>query len=114
VGSYVITTATGSFTSVNYSLTFVNGTLSITAIGTAAKPTFTPNGGNFSSAQRVSIADTTPGAVIHYTTNGTAPTTSSTVYSTAISVKTTETIKAIAVAQGYNSSAVASAIYTIQ
>src|SRR5271156_2335212 len=50
---------------------------------------------------------------IYYTTNGTTPTTSSTKYTSAITVSSTETIEAIAVASGYANSAVASATYTI-
>jgi hypothetical protein len=78
----------------------------------AAKPTFSPAAGAVTFPQSVTIADTTPGAVIHYTTNGTTPTASSTTYSKAISVTSAETIKAIAVATGYTNSAVASAAYT--
>jgi Legume lectin domain/Chitobiase/beta-hexosaminidase C-terminal domain len=57
--------------------------------------------------------DTTPGATIYYTTNGTTPTTSSTKYTTAIAVSSTTTIQAIAVASGYNNSAVATGSYVI-
>jgi hypothetical protein len=80
----------------------------------AATPVFSPKAGKYSSPQSVTITDTTPGAVIYYTTNGTTPTTSSTEYSGAITVSTTETIKAIAVAIGYGNSAVAKATYTIE
>jgi hypothetical protein len=61
----------------------------------------------------VSISDALIGATIHYTTDGTVPTTSSSVYTGPISVGVTETLKADATATGYLRSAVASAKYTI-
>lgn len=79
----------------------------------AAVPVFSPAAGAYTSGQTVTISDPTPGATIYYTTNGTTPTTSSTVYSSAITVSTSATIEAIATANGYSSSAVASATYTI-
>ncbi len=79
----------------------------------AATPTFTPGAGTFTSAQSVVIATTTPGATIHYTTNGSTPTTASTVYSAPIPVAASMTIKAIASAAGYATSAVGSASYVI-
>jgi hypothetical protein len=80
---------------------------------TAAAPTFSPAAGTYTSAQTVSLADATAGAVIYYTTNGTTPTTASTKYSAPFSVGTTTTVNAIAAATGYTNSAVSSAIYTI-
>jgi hypothetical protein len=80
----------------------------------AATPTFSPAAGTYASAQTVTISDTTAGATIYYTTDGSTPTTSSTKYTAAISVATTTTIKALAAATGFNNSAVASATYTIQ
>ncbi len=52
--------------------------------------------------------------MIYYTTNGTAPTTSSAVYSTPVSIAATETLKAIAVAPEDQTSSTAVATYTIQ
>lgn len=80
---------------------------------TVATPTFTPAAGTYTSAQNVSIACSTEGSVIHYTTDGTAPTAQSAVYSSPIAVSATTTIKAIAVAEGYENSAIASATYAI-
>jgi hypothetical protein len=82
-------------------------------LAAAATPTFSPGGGTYPSAQTVTISDTTQGAIIYYTINGTTPTSSSTVYSGAITVSSTETIEAIALASGYSQSVVASATYTI-
>jgi hypothetical protein len=69
--------------------------------------------GTYTAAQTVSISDATSGATIYYTTNGTTPATSSSVYSGAITISATETLEAIATATGYSTSAVASAGYTI-
>jgi N-acetylneuraminic acid mutarotase len=79
----------------------------------AATPVISPAGGTYSAAQSVTITDSTAGATIYYTTNGTTPTASSTQYTGAIAVGATETIEAIAVASGFSNSAVASATYTI-
>jgi N-acetylneuraminic acid mutarotase len=79
----------------------------------AATPTFSVPAGNYTTAQIVSISDTTPGAVIYYTTDGTSPNASSSVYSSPIVVSASETLEAIATASGYATSAVASATYTV-
>ena len=83
-------------------------------IGTvAATPEFSPSAGTYTVAQSVTIIDAAPGATIYYTTNGTNPTTSSSKYSSPITVSSTETIKAMAVATDYSNSPIASATYTI-
>jgi hypothetical protein len=78
-----------------------------------ATPTFSPAAGTYNSAQSVTIEETTLGATIYFTTNGTTPTTSSTKYAGAIKVSATETLEAIAVETGYSNSAVATAKYTL-
>ena len=80
---------------------------------TVATPTFTPNGASsFTGTQSVTISCTTVGATIHYTTDGTEPTASSPVYSTALSLTSTTTVKAIAVKTDMNNSAIATATFT--
>ena len=81
--------------------------------GPAASPGFSPASGSYLGARTVSISDSTPGAVIYYTTDGTTPTTGSTKYSGSITVSQTETLEAIAVATGHAQSLVATSTYTI-
>jgi polygalacturonase len=78
-----------------------------------ATPTFSPATGTYTTAQTVSIFDSTAGAQIFYTTNGSAPTTASTPYSAPFIVSATTTVKAFAVKSGFADSAIASAVYTI-
>lgn len=77
------------------------------------KPTFDPAAGEYTEAQTVTIACSTPGATIHYTVDGTEPTTQSAVYGEPIAVGETTTIKAIAVKEGMTDSEIAEATYTI-
>jgi N-acetylneuraminic acid mutarotase len=79
----------------------------------AATPSFNVPGGTYTSVQSVSITDATPNSTVYYTTDGSTPTTGSTVYNGAITVASSETIKSIATATGYSTSTVASATYTI-
>ena len=79
----------------------------------AATPAFSVTGGTYATNQSVTITDGSAGATIYYTTDGTMPTASSTVYSGPIQVMATGTIEAIATASGYSTSAVATATYTI-
>ena len=80
----------------------------------ATTPAFSPAAGTYKVAQTVTISDAISGATMYYTTNGTVPTTASTKYTGPISVKATETLKAVAIATGYSLSSIATAAYTIQ
>ena len=91
--------------------------LIVTAAGAgtaAATPTFSPAAGTYPVAQSVTISCSTPSPTIYYTTNGTTPDTSSTVYSGPVTVSASQTLQAIATASGYVQSAVGSAAYRIQ
>lgn len=79
----------------------------------ASIPVFSPAPGTYNAAQVVTITDATPGATIYYTTDGSNPSTTSTKYTQAIPVASTQTLKALATASGYTNSQVATAAYTI-
>jgi hypothetical protein len=75
-------------------------------------PTFAPPAGTYTSTQSVVLTDA--GATIHYTTDGSAPDSGSTVYTNPIAVSSATTIKAFATSEGLADSAPVSAAYTIQ
>jgi len=89
------------------------GSAKYTITAAAAAPQFEPVGGSYTSAQSVTILDTTPNATIYYTTDGTTPTTASSEYLGPLNVASSETITAIAVATGYSTSPAAAATYVI-
>ncbi|MBR6771728.1 MAG: chitobiase/beta-hexosaminidase C-terminal domain-containing protein, partial [Lachnospiraceae bacterium] len=76
-------------------------------------PVFSPKGGTYTAVQTVTIKTATQGAVIYYTEDGSVPTTSSKVYSKAITVDKNMTLKAMAVKEGMKNSQVATAEYII-
>lgn len=96
----------------------VTSTVTFTAIGTVATPTFSPASGStlvVGTSNTVTISDTTANATIYYTTDGTMPTTASTVYTAPFTLTTTGsvTVNALAVENGYNASSVGTATYTV-
>lgn len=93
------------------STTLASDNQELTIMGKVANPTYSPAGGKYSEAQNVTIGCTTSNATIYYTTDGSEPTTISSVYSGAIAVSETTTIKAIAVKEGMTDSYVTSAEY---
>ncbi len=80
---------------------------------TVAKPTFSLADGTYTEAKSVEISCETDGASIYYTTNGSDPTTSSTLYESAIAVNSSMTIKAKAFKEGMTASDIATANYII-
>jgi sugar lactone lactonase YvrE len=70
----------------------------------AATPEFSMPAGYYASAQNISIIDSTPGATVYYTTDGSTPSTDSAVYSGPVRVGATTTLVAMAVAPGYSAS----------
>ena len=77
-----------------------------------ATPTFFPPAGAITNGTKISISNATPGAVIHYTTSGKTPTSSSPTYSKPVPLNGGMTLKALGIAKGYSNSIVASVTYT--
>ena len=76
-------------------------------------PLIAPATGTYTGIQSVSIQDSVSSAAIYYTLDGSAPTATSTPYTGAISVGSTTTVRAIAVASGYTTSAETDSALTI-
>jgi len=80
-------------------------------------PTFSPKSGTVSTAQAINISDTTSGATIYYTTDGSTPTPgmgTTKKYSTAFTLSASATVKAIATANGSLNSGQVSTSYICQ
>ncbi len=122
VGTYDAGTWTGNSKEVVFTIGGTSGNRRIASITvtyveaqpSVATPTFSVAEGTYFETQNVTITTATAGATIYYTTDGTTtPTTESSVYSDPIAVSTNMTIKAIAVKDGLENSAVASATYAM-
>jgi hypothetical protein len=85
-------------------------TLTLTYL--VASPSISLGTGSYVGPQEVTLTDSTAGSAIHYTTDGTAPTSSSPLYAGPISIAVSTTVQAIAILQG-SPSAIASSILTI-
>ncbi|MFW5942216.1 MAG: chitobiase/beta-hexosaminidase C-terminal domain-containing protein [Chloroflexota bacterium] len=80
---------------------------------TLPAPTLSPDGGQFAGEAMVSMQTTVIGADIHYTLDGSTPTTSSPIFDTAIPLITSATVKARAFLSGYTPSPVTEAAFDI-
>ncbi|MCM1448781.1 MAG: chitobiase/beta-hexosaminidase C-terminal domain-containing protein [Clostridiales bacterium] len=119
VGTFDKGTWTGEATSVTFACT---GTQQINKIEVtckndmkemAAAPIFSVAAGEVEAGTKVGISTATEGASIYFTTDGTEPTTSSTLYSSPIVINETTTVKAIAVKSGLINSCVTTAAYEV-
>lgn len=88
-------------------------TYTINKSDTTAAPAFSPAGGTYYGNVDVTLTCATGNATIRYTTDGTTPGAASKVYTGAIAVTATTTIKAYATASNLKDSAVVSSTYTI-
>ncbi len=76
-----------------------------------AAPTIAPNGGVFTDAVTVALADATPGASLYFTLDGSAPTTASARYTAPFVLTNTAVVKVEAVKAGAVDSPVVSATF---
>ena len=104
---HAIAYANGALTSAQASATY-------TSVFQATSVVFSLPTGIYTSAQTVSLSDTTSSTTIYYTTDGSTPTTASTIYTGPITVNATETITAIAATAGITPSPVIAQTYTIE
>ncbi len=113
-GSSPATSCSGAV-STKYSFAYVAGKVTVTPAsqGITATPAFSVASGTYTTPQTVTITDATSGAKIYFTTDGSTPTTASTLYTGAIAVNGSMTLKAVALASGYTLSGTASATYTV-
>lgn len=118
--------AFADFTRVNYTITAVastpegiqttaryNGSYLVENADVTAPVAFSPAAGSYENLVTVTLTSATTGAVIYYTTDGSAPTTESTQYSAPFVLNNTATVSAIAVAEGLDASPVNSRTYTV-
>lgn len=88
--------------------TLVAGGGTVTTVATPSISGTTP----FGASSTATITCDTSGATIHYTTNGSTPTSASSTYATPLSITSTTTVKAIGMKSGSIDSAVATKTYT--
>jgi hypothetical protein len=79
----------------------------------AATPAISPASETFATSVQVTITESSTGATINYTTDGSLPTTASAVYSAPLTMTTTTTLNAMAEGPGLLQSPVASATFTL-
>ena len=119
--TFTPTLAEGGRHQVRVNLAYHDGTQAKTASATlrftankVATPVITPSEEEFTGTVEVSMGTTTSGATIHYTTDGSDPTTESPSYSIPFTVSATTTVKAVVIKSGMANSTMASQLYTQQ
>ena len=81
--------------------------------GITDAPQFSQIGGFFSGTVSISIGESTPGASVKYTLNGSEPTSSSNTYSTPIIISSTKVLRARAIKSGFIDSKTTTNTYLI-
>ena len=91
----------------------------VNSAGIVSNVVFSPSPGAYSGPQSITMTSATPGAVIYYTTNGSVPLLNpfpnsfTRIYSAAVPILVSTTVRAIATKSGMTNSATAVGIYTI-
>ena len=100
-------------------VTFTGGagaTRAVTGTGqlpVAATPTLSPTGGTFVASVTVTAECATAGATIYFTTDGSDPTTNSSVYTAPLTLTNSTTVRVMAALTGYADSGVATGEFTV-
>ncbi len=84
---------------------------------TVATPVISPAPGTYTNSVPVSISDSTSGAAIYYTTDGSTPSPgvgTTKAFTSSFTLTSSATVKAIATEAGFTNSAIATSAYTIQ
>ena len=79
-----------------------------------ATPTISPPPGLYGDKLLVTLTDSTPNAVIHYTVDGSAPDENSPVYNERILVRSTTKVRAVAIASEHSPSKESAGSYEIE
>ena len=87
--------------------------INVSSSAQAATPWFSVPSGTYSAKQTVSMSSATTAAAIYYTTDGSVPSASSFRYAGPITVPSSMTLQAVAMAPGYSNSGLAQASYVI-
>jgi Chitobiase/beta-hexosaminidase C-terminal domain len=85
-----------------------------TAAARPAAPVITPGTGSYLTAQAVAVTDSTAGAAIYYTTDGSLPGASSAIYTGPISIKQSTMLRAVAIVPGAPLSQISTAVLNFQ
>jgi hypothetical protein len=91
----------------------INGGINVPVVEKVVAPIANPIGGMLSNGSSIQLSSITAGSSIYYTTNGTAPSLSDTLYSTPIVIVGVTTIRAIAVKSGMINSDISTFDYAV-
>jgi hypothetical protein len=87
--------------------------MNFTQAAPAATPVISPSAGTYTSPQTITMSCSTPASSIYYTTNGTIPSSGSTLYTGGFSHSIPATVKAICEAAGSGNSSIAENDYAL-